>query len=397
MNSRSLISAKQGIVLVAVALTALCSCERNTAKVSGRFIGGDSKTITLEQIHPANKNAEVDTIVLKKNGSFSIKTTPGIMPPTLYNLNVNGERISMLLSPGDRVVVNSFYCNPKDYTINGSQESALIKEINEVLRSGGSRLDSIYASRVHDVADKQKRREGMSAYTTEYNKIKRKYIAFLATNCNSLASVYALSQKLPNGQGLLTNENDLRYCRLVVDSVSKYYPYSPYLIPLKTEVNNYYNKKEMDKLLSNMENIQSVSYPDLELSDMYNVKRKLSDSQKGKVVLLDFWAAGEPRSAILNAELKEIYDLYAWKGFEVYQVCLDSSSKSVWVNAVQEQALPWVSVIDTQGLRSATASIYNVKNIPYNYLIDHEGNIVAQCLYGRELEREVAKQMRKLK
>ena len=56
---------------------------------------------------------------------------------------------------------------------------------------------------------------------------------------------------------------------------------------------------------------------------------------------------------MLNAELKQIHARYkdSPKGFEVYQVAIDTS-KPLWINTVQEQALPWISVSDLRGHNS---------------------------------------------
>ena len=75
-------------------------------------------------------------------------------------------------------------------------------------------------------------------------------------------------------------------------------------------------------------------------------------------------------------------------GFEVYQVAIDTS-KAIWITAVQEQQLPWVSVSDLRGRGSAALGLYNVQKLPTNFLIDRNGTIVARDIYGEKLEREL--------
>ena len=88
--------------------------------------------------------------------------------------------------------------------------------------------------------------------------------------------------------------------------------------------------------------------------------------------------------------LKEIYRKYADApvGFEVYQVAIDTS-KPLWITAVQEQQLPWVSVSDLRGRGSASLGLYNVQKLPTNFLIDKDGVIVARDIYGKELEKKL--------
>ena len=94
-------------------------------------------------------------------------------------------------------------------------------------------------------------------------------------------------------------------------------------------------------------------------------------------------------SNALNADLKEIYARYADKGFEVYQVAIDTS-KPLWITSVQEQQLPWASVTDLRGRASSSLALYNVQQLPANFLIDRDGSIVAKNLYGKSLESKLA-------
>jgi hypothetical protein len=61
----------------------------------------------------------------------------------------------------------------------------------------------------------------------------------------------------------------------------------------------------------------------------------------------------------------------------------------MWVNAVQEQGLPWVSVSDLQGDASIALTLYNVRTLPANYLINKDGDIVAKNIYGQVLEQQL--------
>jgi hypothetical protein len=97
-----------------------------------------------------------------------------------------------------------------------------------------------------------------------------------------------------------------------------------------------------------------------------------------------------PRAAI-NAELKEVYAEYADRGFEIYQIGVDVS-KDIWINAVQEQQLPWISVCDFRGRNSPALGLYNVQKLPANFLIDREGIVVARDLYGTGLQRALEAQ-----
>ena len=155
----------------------------------------------------------------------------------------------------------------------------------------------------------------MKEYTDEYYRIRREQLRFIIENKSSLAAVYALYQRLPGDTYLFNGDSDVVYYRTVAEALEQSYPDSPYLQSLLAEITR------MDARISLTSRISEAGYPDLELSDIYGKKVRLS-SLTGKVVLLDFWSAELGNSNTLNAELKEVYKKYADAPtpFEVYQV-----------------------------------------------------------------------------
>ena len=133
-----------------------------------------------------------------------------------------------------------------------------------------------------------------------------------------------------------------------------------------------------------------ANFPEIEIADMYGKKQSLTAVQEGKVLLLDFWSIADENALFRNAELKEIYNQYHNKGFEIYQVSVDTS-KPAWVEVVQMQKLPWISVCDFKGASSLAVQLFGISGVPQNFLIDREGNIVARNAYGDNLTKELKK------
>lgn len=122
---------------------------------------------------------------------------------------------------------------------------------------------------------------------------------------------------------------------------------------------------------------------------MYGKKVRLS-SLEGNVVLIDFWSPSLGNSNALNADLKQLYEKYHDSGFEVYQVAVETS-KPMWINTGAGAVAAWISVCDLRGEASPALTIYNVRKLPANYLIDRKGDIVAKDLYGTSLEQQLEK------
>lgn len=374
---------KQTLLVVLSTAFALCACQSSKVRIAGRFVGNNARYVYLEQVSPLAQKV-VDSVELDKNGNYRFMLKDASRTPSLYNLIFNGERIPLFLAGGDRVTVNSVGSVIRNYTVAGSRESELLREFYQAYVGGARRLEQI-VSRYADAEISAEQRQRLAReYTDEYYRIRREQLRFIIENKASLAAVYALYQRLPGDTALFNGDSDVVYFRTVAEALEQTYPDSPYLPALLGEI------ARMDARINLTSRISESGYPDLELTDIYGKKIRLS-SLAGKVVLLDFWSAELGNSNVMNAELKDIYAKYAGSPteFEVYQVAIDSS-KPLWITAVQEQQLPWISVSDLKGRLSPVVGLYNVQKLPANFLIDREGTIVAKDIYGKSLDDKLA-------
>lgn len=366
-------------IAVAAAAFAFSSCSRSGARISGRFIGSDERTVYLEQVTLFAQTL-ADSTSLDKEGAYRFNITGLGDSPALYNIIYNGERIPLFISRGDRLTVGAVGSVIRNYTVEGSEESSLLREFYRNYVEGMRTLDKLATSLPESGEARQK---ALADYRSEYIRIKQEQLRFIVEHKDRMAAVYALYQRIPGEQNLFNGDGDIVYYKTVADAVEERYPDSPYVSALRNEIARW------EAGINIAQQIVEMRYPDIELPDMYGSKVRLS-SLDGKVILLDFWSAELGNSNALNAELKKIYEDYSEKGFEIYQVSVDTS-KPVWISVVQEQSLPWISVCDFKGNASPAVGIYNVQKVPSNFLFDREGNIVGKDLYGSNLEKELAK------
>ena len=367
-------------LLVLVSGLILCGCQSASVKISGRLLGLGSKVVYLEKVSGGAAKL-VDSMVLESTGDYHFEISDVDKTPLLYNLVYNGERIPLLLTGGERVTVNTVGSPLRNYTVEGSKESELLREFNRFYVEGMGNMASILEKYSGDNFSEDDKRTMMQEYTHAYRTIKREQLRFIIENKSRIAAIYALYQRLPNEKFLFSNRDDIIYFRTVADAIEESYPESPFLPTLRTDI------ARMEAHKSLVSQIKEAGYPDFELPDMYGEQIRLS-SLAGKVILLSFWSAESGRMNNVNAELKSVYERFAERGFEIYQVAIDTS-KALWINAVQEQRLPWISVGDMLGDRSPVLGMYNVRTLPANFLIDKEGNIVAKNIYGKDLELQL--------
>ncbi|MDR2912191.1 MAG: TlpA family protein disulfide reductase [Alistipes sp.] len=386
MNFREIFSGMAGVAAFGT-MAALAACGGgDSARLGGHFIGAVSQPVYLERVNPAGGTPQTDTVVTNEKGEFEFRVALPDRQPAVFNLRHGADMVPLLIAPKERVNVMSFG-DLNGYRVSGSPESELVSELHGILTDGARSLDSLSMLFTLAPADSPRRDELRREYSAEYVAVKRRQIGFIVENSSSLAAVYALYQRLPGDDVLFNGDTDYVYYQMVADSVQRRYPDSRYVHALEREIAAGNNQRDLARRLTE-EGIAEVDYPDIELPNMYGQRVRLS-SLAGKVIVIDFWSATATEGRLNNAEMKELWDEYSEAGLAVYQVSLDTS-RPLWVNAVQDQKLPWVTVCDFRGEATVAARLYNVSSLPANVVIDREGNIVGRNLFGDALRRKLS-------
>lgn len=111
---------------------------------------------------------------------------------------------------------------------------------------------------------------------------------------------------------------------------------------------------------------------------------------KGKVVLVDFWATwcGPCVQEIPN--VKEVYEKYHDRGFEVIGISLDNDGGAL-KEFLRNEHIPWPVLFDPDSETQPMAEKYQVSGIPLPVLIDRQGKVVSFSARGERLGELVEK------
>ena len=132
--------------------------------------------------------------------------------------------------------------------------------------------------------------------------------------------------------------------------------------------------------------------PDIAITLRDGKTVKLNDN-RGKHILLDFWASTCEKSMQNRNTLKELYQATKEEQdkFIIVSLSLDSD-KNAWGNALDSNGLAldgWIQGNDTMGTESIAAKQFGVKKTPHMILIDPEGRAISLNMEADEVQMRV--------
>ncbi|NOU59301.1 TlpA disulfide reductase family protein [Marinifilum caeruleilacunae] len=358
------------------------------------FACGNKNQFTLE----GNiKGVEKDKIVL---GTFQGREMVGIDTAEVVNGTFRFERESLptgsyvLRLLESKVSLGGIFENG-NLTLSADIKNAERGYIPEITLQGGKNYD--LADRFNNMQYEILKHEKYANAADIAAKIKK---------TKDHEEYVALKEKLNALAPKLEEEVKAAQLKLVKENVDQYFVTQVFWIVQQItspeDVKAIYaqlpeSSKKSERVVTVMEDIKAKeriqpgkTAPNFTLKTPEGEDLSLSDL-KGKIVLVDFWASWCKPCRASFPHMKELYQKYHAKGFEVLGVTNDTNHKA-WKKAIKDDGIPWLNVADEFPIQHSPAKViseYGMDYLPSTVLIDREGIIIAKLLHGDELDQKL--------
>ena len=375
------------MVLVATAAAVFTtSCNNKKFQVKGNIEGAKDSMLYLENLSLDGPVA-VDSAKLDEQGTFSF-SVDAPTAPEFYRLRIAGQIINVCADSTETVTIKAQWPGmATNYQVEGSEECSIIRELS--LKQIDLQAKVIAIQNNYNLND-QVAADSIMALVDAYKKeVKLNYIFKAPMRASSY---FALFQAI--GNTLLFNpqvsEDDIKVFAAVATSWDTYHPdalrgQNLHNIAIEGMKNIRIMRNKLANTNVDASKVHVSGLIDISLMDNMGNVRNLSDL-KGKVVMLDFHVFGAKESTQRIMQMRELYNKYHDRGFEIYQVSLNDD-EHFW--KTQTEALPWVSVRDADGANSQNLVAYNVNTLPTFFLIDRNNVLQKRDAQIKDIDKEI--------
>jgi len=337
----------------------------------------DGKRLTLHVFDPVSQEKSL-TAMATVNADGSFRLGYPFHGPELYTMTFpGGQEVMFAVDEGQNNIVLNMGENSDTIEISGSPDSEKLRGY-ELFRTKSFRrlvqptYDAMKSA--GDAGDKLAGIEAVAAYAKASEQHRRELLDYTAKYIGASIALYGTVLRW-------TGDDEVARLEKLVNDFAAGHP------ELKmTQV-------MLDKVARFKKVAIGAPAPPIVEKDKNGSTLSLHDV-KGKVTLVDFWASWCGPCLRQIPDMKEAYAAYHSKGFEIFGVSVDSEMDR-WKGALEKYEMTWPNVSGLKGWASEAAADYNVTFVPFNMLLDEQGNIIAKNLHGKALQSKLRELLRK--
>ena len=374
--------------LIIATCLVLASCtQKGKFTVTGHITDAADTVMYLEHLTLGNGVQVIDSVKLTEDGCYKMSGDT-IGNPEFYRLRIGNQCINLAFDSTETVRIEASLPNMSfGYSVEGSNTCDTIRLLSLKLADLERKVRRLVDDRSLTL---QERNDSIEATIVEYkNQVK---LQFIQNHYGATSSYFACFQML-GGQLLfnpLSDRSDLTWVRAVANAWNEKYPGCPRTENLCNIIaqgrRNQAKPREITLDFSN-EKVRELGIIDMTFPDINGEDITLSDL-KGQVVLLDFTAFALEGSQERTMQLRELYNKYHSRGFQIYQVSVDPD-RHFWAQRCDN--LPWISVFCEEGVQSDMLTLYQVAQVPSYFLIDRNCDLQARQEDIPDLEKAIEK------
>jgi len=387
MKQRIRQTTARAAAIMAAAL-ALSACQREHFTVEGTIADAPDSTLYIENMALTGPVA-IDSVKLGEDGKFSFSPERIAEAPEFYRLRIHGTIINLSVDSTETITVSASYPTmATGYKVEGSDNCTRIKQLAQMQMELQQAVDGCLGS----VMGAEQKRQELERLVADYRE--RVRLDFIYKDPRLTSSYFALFQTVWIGNSAMlifnprTSADDIKAYAAVATSWDALYPKSERGENLHNIAIEGMKTQRIERSRQNQQidasKVDQTGIIDISLPNNRGGMSRLSQL-KGKVVMLDFHLFAAEGSAQRIMALRELYNAYHDRGFEIYQVSIDTD-EHFW--KTQTAALPWTCVRAGSDAEQVLRT-YNVQELPMYYLLGRDCSVALRDAQVKDVRQAI--------